>query len=109
MSFLSLNLPRVSSANLVNVGLMIGNAVGIVLYLVLASGGWRIPEEDGMVPVTGEPFVWAFALPVFGIFFLLNVIWGIQLLRHKERKGRFGWVVTAVVWLLAIVIDFSHH
>jgi len=42
---------------------MAANAVGIVLYLLLASRGWRIPQEHGMVPVTGEPFVWVLALP----------------------------------------------
>jgi hypothetical protein len=92
-----------------NIAFILANAVGIVLYLVLASRGWRLPEEHGMVPVTGEPFVWALALPVLGIFFLADVIWGGLLLRHKEWKGRLWWSVAAVVWLLAIAIDFSHH
>jgi hypothetical protein len=55
---------------------MAANAVGIVLYLVLASRGWRIPQEHGMVPVTGEPFVWVLALPVLGVFFLADIVWG---------------------------------
>jgi hypothetical protein len=29
-----------------------------------------------MVPVTGEPFVWALALPVLGAFLLANIVWG---------------------------------
>jgi hypothetical protein len=88
---------------------VISNAIGIVFYLVLASRGWRIPAEHGAVPVTGEPFVWVLALPVLGIFFLADVIWGGLLLGHKEWKGRLWWLLTAAVWLLAIGIDFSHH
>lgn len=54
---------------------MAANAVGIVLYLLLASRGWGIPKEHGMVPVTGEPFVWALALPVLGVFLLADIVW----------------------------------
>jgi hypothetical protein len=85
------------------------NAVGIVLYLVLASRGWRIPQEHGMVPVTGEPFVWVLALPVLGVFLLADIVWGGLLLRGRESKRRLWWLVTAAVWLLAIGIDFSRH
>jgi hypothetical protein len=88
---------------------MAANAVGMVLYLALASRGWRIPKEHGMVPVTGEPFVWALALPVLGAFLLADIVWGGLLLRERESKRRLWWLVTAAVWLLAIGIDFSHH
>jgi hypothetical protein len=85
------------------------NAVGIVVYLVLASRGWRIPQEHGMVPVTGEPFVWVLAVPVFGVFLLVDIVWGGLLLRDRESKRRLWWLVTAAVWVLAIGIDFSRH
>jgi hypothetical protein len=88
---------------------MAANAVGIVLYFVLASRGWRMPQEHGMVPVTGEPFVWVLAVPVFGVFLLANIVWGGLLLRDRQPKRRLWWLVTASVWLLAISIDFSRH
>ena len=88
---------------------MDANAVGIALYLMLASRGWRIPQEHGMVPATGEPFVWVLALPVLGVFFLADVVWGGLLLRGRESKRTLWWLVTAAVWLLAIAIDFSRH
>jgi len=62
-----------------------------------------------MVPVAGEPFVSALALPVLGVFFLADVVWGGLLLRDRPSKRRLWWLVTAVVWLLAIGIDFSRH
>ena len=31
-----------------------------------------------MVPVTGEPFVWVLALPVLGVFFLADAVWGVM-------------------------------
>jgi hypothetical protein len=102
-------LNRHSSAKRLNTTFILANALGIVLYLVLASRGWRIPEEHGMVPVTGEPFVWADALPVLGLFALVDITWGGLLLRHKEWRGRPLWLVTVVMWLLVLVLDFSHH
>jgi len=88
---------------------MVANAIGIAIYLRLASNGWRIPEEHGMVPVTGEPFLWAFALPVLGIFFLIDIAWGVVLLRNKDGKGGLWWVLVAVSWIAALVVDFYHH
>jgi len=88
---------------------MVANAVGIVLYLVLASRGWRIPQEHGMVPVTGEPFVWVLALPVLGVFLLANIVWGGLLLHDRESKRGLWWLITGGVWLLTIYVDFAHH
>jgi hypothetical protein len=91
-----------------DINYMKANAVGIVLYLWLASRGWFRPEEPG-ISFTGEPFVWALALPVLGVFFLADVVWGGLLLRGRESKRWLWWLVTAVAWLLAIGIDFYHH
>jgi hypothetical protein len=93
---------------------MVANAVGIILYLVLASRGWRNPQERGMIPVTGEPFAWAIALPVLGTFLLANLVWGGLLLRYKEPEYRepkkgIWWLIAGAVWLLAICVDFAHH
>jgi hypothetical protein len=88
---------------------MAANAAWIGLYLVLASRGWRISQEHGMVPVTGEPFVWVLALPVLGVFLLADIAWGGLLLRGRESKRGLWWFVTAAAWLLAIGIDFSRH
>jgi|SRR5579872_3172664 len=104
-----LGRPASGSVKSLDITFMVANAVGIVLYLRLASRGWRIPEEHGMVPVAGEPFVWALALPVLGVFFVADVVWGGLLLRGRESKRRLWWLVTAAVWLLAIGIDFSRH
>jgi hypothetical protein len=108
MSITSVDRPG-SSAKPLDVTFMLANAVGLAIYLVLASRGWRIPQEHGMVPVTGEPFVWVLAVPVLGVFFLADVVWGVMLLRDGKSKRRLWWLVTAAVWLLAIGIDFSRH
>ena len=62
-----------------------------------------------MVPVTGEPLVWAFALPVRGTFFLIDIAWGVVLLRNKDGKGGLWWALVAVSWIVALVVDFYHH
>ena len=93
-----------------DVAFMAANAVGIVLYLARASFSWRIPREHGMVPITGEPFVWALAVvPVLGVFLLTNIVWGVVLLSDRESKRGPWWLITAAMWLVAIGIDFSRH
>jgi hypothetical protein len=87
---------------------MVANVAGIGLYLLLASRGWIAPREQE-IPFTGEPFVWALALPVLGIFLIVDVLWGGLLLRDKESKRRLWWFVTSALWLVAIGIDFYHH
>lgn len=109
MSSSSINRPVGSSVKSLDITFILANAVGIVLYLVLASRGWRIPQEHGMVPVTGEPFVWALALPVLGAFLLANIVWGGLLLRYKESQRRLWWLIAGGSWLLAICVDFAHH
>jgi uncharacterized membrane protein (DUF4010 family) len=109
MSFTPVDRPAASQVKFLDITFMAANAVGVVLYIVLASRGWRIPREHEMVPVTGEPFVWVLALPVLGIFLLADVVWGGLLLRDRESKRRLWWLVTAAVWLLAIGLDFSRH
>jgi hypothetical protein len=63
---------------------LFSNVAGILLYLRLAFRGWRIPQEHGAIPVTGEPFVWALALPILGAFLLADIVWGGLLLRHHQ-------------------------
>ena len=88
---------------------LFANAVGIILYLLVAARGWRIPEEHGMVPVTGEPFVWVLALPILGFFFLLNVVYGLLALYYRRPETKKWWYITMMSWLVAVVIDFLHH
>jgi hypothetical protein len=109
MSITLVDRPAGSSVKSLDIMFMAANAVGIVLYLVLASRGWRIPQEHGMVPVTGEPFVWVLAVPVLGVFLLADIVWGRLLLRDRESKRRLWWLGTAAGWVFAIGIDFSRH
>jgi len=98
-----------SSVKFLDIALMVANAIGIILYLVLASRGWRIPQEHGIIPVTGEPFVWVLALPVLGAFLLANIAWGGLLLRYRESERGLWWLLTVGAWLLTICVDFAHH
>jgi hypothetical protein len=86
------------------------NVIGACFYVVRASPSWAIPEERGLVPMTGEPFVWfAGILPVVAVFFVLNSAWGaLILVRRRWISGRF-WLLAVVSWLIALVIDFEHH
>lgn len=92
-----------------DIALIVANAVGIVLYLVLASRGWRVSQEHAMIPVAGEPFVWALALPVLGLFFVANLAWAGVLVRHRKSKRGLWWLLTLGIWLIAVCVDFAHH
>lgn len=108
MSITSVDRPG-RSVKPLDVTFMLANSVGIAIYFVLASRGWRIPQEHGEVPIAGEPLVWVLALPVLGVFLLANIVWGGMLLRYKDSKRWLWWVITVAAWLFTIYIDFAHH
>ena len=88
------------------------NLIGAVIYLHRASYGWRIPQEQalGLDSITAEPYIWfAAVLPVVAIFLVLNLAWGVLILRNRQwRSGRL-WLVAALIWIVAIAVDFAHH
>jgi hypothetical protein len=86
------------------------NPVGAVLYVWFASRGWRIQEEKGMIPVTGEPYVWAVGIfPVWAFLLLLNAIWALLIIKSREWGNGRLWLLNLPIWLIAAVIDFVHH
>ena len=94
----------------VNVGLLLANIVGAVIYLIASSYSWALPQERGLNAMTGEPFIWALGvLPIWALFFLLNLIWGAMIAARKHwRSGRL-WLVTVCFWLVSVAVDFAHH
>jgi hypothetical protein len=62
-----------------------------------------------MVPVSGEPYVWAICLPILLSLLLCDVGWGLTLLiRSRLRNGR-AWLICMLVLSAAIAVDFAHH
>jgi hypothetical protein len=101
---------QIHSTRRVNVALLISNAIGACVYVVGASHSWAIPEEHCTVPVTGEPFVWFAAVaPVVAVFAVVNMIWGVFILRRRQWQGGRLWLLAGLTWIVAIVIDFTHH
>jgi hypothetical protein len=96
----------------VNVTLLVLNLIGAVFYLHRASYGWRIPQEKdlGLDSITAEPYIWfAAVLPVVSIFLVLNLAWGVLVLRKRQWRSGHLWLLAAIIWLGAVVIDFAHH
>jgi len=89
------------------------NLVGVGLYLWRASSAWAIPEERaaGITVVTGEPFIWALAVaPVWAVFGVVNACWAFAVLAAPPRRRDARVVLAvAVVWAVAILVDFAHH
>jgi hypothetical protein len=107
-----MQLPRISFSA-PSIVLLLLNVVGSIFYVVAASrGGWAIPEERaaGIQTTTGEPFIWFLSiLPIVATFFVINVTWGAVILARRQYKVGPFWLLAAVVWLGAVVIDFAHH
>jgi hypothetical protein len=94
----------------VNLVLLVVNVIGACIYVVGASHGWAIPEEHCAIPVTGEPFVWfVYVAPVFAVFTLVNLTWTALIVRYRQWQRGGLWLLAALVWLVAIAIDFAHH
>ena len=64
-----------SSMKPLDIAFIAANAVGIGLYLRLASRGWRIPQEQGMAPVTGSHSSGLSSADARNLF-LADIIWG---------------------------------
>ena len=92
--------------------LLLTNVLGCVIYLLGARHAWIIPEEaaNGVHSITGEPFVWAaFVLPVWIVFLVINLTWGVTILaRRRWPHGRI-WLMSGFIWIVAVIIDFAHH
>ena len=70
---------------------------------------WAIPEElaQGIHSETGEPVVWAARTwPIVIGFGLLNVIW---ISRIRKWRDSYFLLAAAMIWLVAMYIDFAHH
>ena len=96
-----------------NLALLATNIIGALIYLRGTSFSWYIREEHrlGICSVAGEPVIWALAaFPAFAIFFVLNLVWGIFILRRRDwRWGGRLWLLTALFWIITVWIDFAHH
>lgn len=93
-----------------SVGLLIANIAGVCVYVARASLGWTIPEERGLHAVTGEPFIWFLAiLPVVAVFAVINLVWAYLIITSRQWRLGLLWLLTAVIWLIGIAIDFAHH
>lgn len=82
---------------------------GSVIYLKLASTGWRSASEGGQVPVTGEPFVWAASLPFLFLVVLVNVAWGIWIILRRPANGKTAFAASLLVMVGSVALDFAHH
>jgi hypothetical protein len=106
----NLEASKRSFARRLSFGLLFVNVIGAIVYVVRASAAWRIPEEHGVVPITGEPFVWfAAILPVVVVFFALNFSWGAYICFNRKWQIGYYWLIVLAVWFVAIWIDFAHH
>jgi hypothetical protein len=87
------------------------NVLGVIVYLLWASQTWIAPQEKGMnTASSGDALVWGVVvLPLFAVFFILNLIWGSLILFHRLwRTGRL-WLAVLAIWAVAIVIDIVRH
>jgi len=73
---------------------------------------WAIPQERsaGIHSVTGEPIIWAIATAeVLLPFVVLNLSWGVFVILRKRSRNARMLLLTPLIWLAAILIDFAHH
>ncbi len=96
-----------------NVLMLVLNLVGVTSYLCfVAVFIWLSPKERamGVDYYAGDSVVWfMFVVPVFAIYLILNCIWAGFIIAYRYSKGRLYWRLTALVWIVAVIIDYAHH
>jgi hypothetical protein len=87
------------------------NSIAAVIYVVVASKRWLSSQERAVgIQPTGEPFVWFFtAVPIFAIFVLVDFIWAIRIVVRRRWRHTTPWLVSGLIWSIALWIDFAHH
>jgi hypothetical protein len=48
-------------------------------------------------------------MPVWIVFAAINIAWGVAILARKKWLAARFWLSTALIWVVAIVIDYAHH
>jgi hypothetical protein len=103
---------KINSRNSWSLVLLALNVIGAGAYVLLASRAWVIPQEckAEIHTTTGEPFVWFSSIaPVITVFFLLNFAWALMILRRRQWNTGRMWLAAAAIWIVAAIVDFSHH
>jgi len=73
-----------------------------------AAGRYR--KREDCIPKPESRLSGLFLLcPVFTIFFVVDVFWGALILVSQQWRRGYLWLLTALIWLVAAVIDFAHH
>lgn len=92
------------------IGLFLFNLAGCIVYVARASAGWVNPREHGMIPITGEPFVWFVGIfPVVVTCALVDILWGVYIASTTKRRGWYLWLASIPIWFVAVWVDFAHH
>lgn len=90
--------------------IFIVNVLGAIVYARLASNSWAIPAENGLNSGSGEAFIRAlYALPVLATFGIINLIVVVYLRRRGQLRTTPYVLAAEVIWILAMIIDFSRH
>ena len=103
---------QISFARRRNLVLLAANLLGSIGYLIAVSPSWAIAieREDGIHSITGEPFIWALAgWPILALFLVVNLSWAVFIVFKRTWQDIRLWLVTPLVWLVALWIDFAHH
>ncbi len=86
------------------------NAVGMMVYLYLASDLWVLPGEEGQPGGPGDAFYWLFFLvPILVVFVLANLV--VLTVIAWRRRGRQRlvaasvWGAVAVLWVATVAVD----
>ena len=95
-----------------DIGMVVANVIGVLVYLWRAHYGWANPEARalGIDPVLGEPFIWAMGvLPVWALFLAANTAWAATIVFRRPQRGGIPFALVSVLWVVAVIVDFAHH
>jgi hypothetical protein len=90
---------------------LIANAIGMIVYLFLASSLWVHPGEQGLPGGPGDAIYWFVALvPIVALFAIVNLAALTKvLIEFRRRNSRIPillWSLVFSLWLNVLAYDY---
>jgi hypothetical protein len=91
----------------INRNWLIINLIGLITFVYKSVSCWSKDDTGMMEDTINVAISWSLGvIPVILIITFVNTIWFLLLVKKRNRPAMFVWVMTTMIWLILIRLDF---